>query len=69
MKLLNMNYGRASTLYGDRSYVASMGCLHEKKRLDSLAVLQHVAFVVLPVATLKELIGKNLRLKKSKNYI
>lgn len=41
----------------------------EKKRLDSLAVLQHVAFVVLPVATLKELIGKNLRLKKSKNYI
>lgn len=42
---------------------------NEKKRLDSLAVLQHVAFVVLPVATLKELIGKNLRLKKSKNYI
>lgn len=43
-------------------------CMQKKKSLDSLAVLQYVAFVVLPVAILKELIGKDLRLKKSKNY-
>lgn len=73
-----MNYGKKNTLCEDRSYVVSMGCIHKKKKRKKsksgflgscMPVLQHVVFVVLPVMSLKELIGKVLRIKKTVNYI
>jgi len=50
-----------------------MGCVHEKRKSgfpgSCMPVLQHVVTVALPVMTLKELIGKVLKLKRILNYI